>query len=93
MTSPSGPALFAKALSAIGGVYAFIDGAFALIFRRTMLAILFGEFVCEVGFSSLAKNQAGSEIVLPFRFLGIVTRDRFRRLINEQFPHMQDHNK
>ncbi|KZP25054.1 hypothetical protein FIBSPDRAFT_1041830 [Athelia psychrophila] len=42
LTPPSGPALFAQALSAIGGAYAFIDGVFALIFGRTMLAILFG---------------------------------------------------
>ncbi|KZP15342.1 hypothetical protein FIBSPDRAFT_1048265 [Athelia psychrophila] len=73
LTSPSGLALFAQALSGIGGVYAFIDGVFALIFGRTMLAILFG-----------------SKSISPFGLLGIVTRDRFRRLINEQYPRLQE---
>lgn len=39
--------LFFRALSEIGGVYAFLDGLFALIFGRTMMAILFGEWLAQ----------------------------------------------
>ncbi|KZP02527.1 hypothetical protein FIBSPDRAFT_905770, partial [Athelia psychrophila] len=65
--------LFVKAISEIGGVYAFMDGAFAFMFGRTMLAILFG-----------------TRAISPFGLLGIITRGRFRRLINEQYPYLQE---
>ncbi|KZP25073.1 hypothetical protein FIBSPDRAFT_929611 [Athelia psychrophila] len=73
LITPSAPALFAQALSAIGGIYASVDVLFALIFGRTVLAILFG-----------------SKIISPFGVLGIVTRDRLRHLINEQYPRLQE---
>lgn len=46
LSSSSGLVLFARALSEIGGVYAFLDGVFALLFGRTIMGILFGECVC-----------------------------------------------
>ncbi|KZP23091.1 hypothetical protein FIBSPDRAFT_930796 [Athelia psychrophila] len=73
LSSPSGLVLFVKAISEIGGVYAFMDGAFAFMFGRTMLAILFG-----------------ARAISPFGLLGIITRGRFRRLINEQYPYLQE---
>ncbi|KAF7986265.1 hypothetical protein HWV62_35180 [Athelia sp. TMB] len=73
MTSPSIFVLVVRVLSGIGGTYAFLDGLFALIFGRVMVAILFG-----------------TRIISPFGLLGIVARRRFRRLINEQYPRLQE---
>ncbi|KZP25062.1 hypothetical protein FIBSPDRAFT_929604 [Athelia psychrophila] len=72
LISLSTPVMLALALSKIGGVYAFIDGVFALIFGRTMLAILFG-----------------SKAISPFGVLGMLTRKRFARSINAEYPHLQ----
>ncbi|KZP15334.1 hypothetical protein FIBSPDRAFT_958988 [Athelia psychrophila] len=73
ISSSSGPALFAQALSAFGGLYTSIDVVFALIFGRTVLAILFS-----------------TRAISPFGLLGLITRHRFRRLINEQYPRLQE---
>ncbi|KZP15115.1 hypothetical protein FIBSPDRAFT_90657 [Athelia psychrophila] len=74
LSSPS-PAFVAVArvISDIGGTFAFIEGLFALIFGRTIMAILFG-------------NRA----ISPFGLLGIVTRNRFKKLIHKQFPRIQE---
>ncbi|KAF7986301.1 hypothetical protein HWV62_35252 [Athelia sp. TMB] len=73
MSSSSTFITVAHVLSDIGGTYAFLDGLFALIFGRTMVAILFG-----------------TRIISPFGLLGILARQRFRHLINLQFPRLQD---
>ncbi|KZP21782.1 hypothetical protein FIBSPDRAFT_1044052 [Athelia psychrophila] len=74
LISPS-PAFLAVAhvISDVGGTFAFIEGLFALIFGRTIMAILFG-----------------SRAISPFGLLGIVTRNRFKKLIHEQFPRIQE---
>ncbi|KZP07930.1 hypothetical protein FIBSPDRAFT_996584 [Athelia psychrophila] len=71
LSAPSTFSSVANALSEIGGTLSFIDGLFALIFGRTIAAILFG-----------------SRIISPFGFLGIVARNRLKRLIHEQYPRM-----
>ncbi|KZP25049.1 hypothetical protein FIBSPDRAFT_403044 [Athelia psychrophila] len=73
LTSASGLSQFVTAISAIGGIYSFIDVTFALFFGRTILAILFG-----------------TRIISPFGLLGVIARNRFRRLIHEQYPYMQE---
>ncbi|KZP05556.1 hypothetical protein FIBSPDRAFT_967186 [Athelia psychrophila] len=70
------PSIFssvAQVLSDIGGTLSSIDGVFALVLGRTIVAILFG-----------------SRVISPFGLLGMVTRDRFKRLIHEQYPRMLD---
>ncbi|KZP19008.1 hypothetical protein FIBSPDRAFT_893019 [Athelia psychrophila] len=72
----SRPSIFssmAHVLSNVGGTLSFIDGLFALILGRTIIAIIFG-----------------TRIVSPFGLLGMVTHNRFKRLIHEQFPRMQE---
>ncbi|KAF7986327.1 hypothetical protein HWV62_35304 [Athelia sp. TMB] len=73
LTSPSALVAGADVLANIGGIFAFVDGIFSLIFGRTVMAILFG-----------------SRAISPFGILGIVTRNRFKRLIHEQYPAMQE---
>ncbi|KZP28695.1 hypothetical protein FIBSPDRAFT_1039439 [Athelia psychrophila] len=72
-TPPSIVASVARVLSTIGGTLTAINGLFALVFGRTIMAILFG-----------------TRIVSPFGLLGMVTRNRFKRLIHEQYPRMQE---
>ncbi|KZP13556.1 hypothetical protein FIBSPDRAFT_897326 [Athelia psychrophila] len=72
----SPPSMFSSAahvLSEIGGTLSFIDGLFALVFGRTIVAIIFG--TC---------------IISPFGLLGLATHNRFKRLIHEQYPRMQE---
>ncbi|KZP04886.1 hypothetical protein FIBSPDRAFT_1054398 [Athelia psychrophila] len=73
ITTTSIFASVAHVISAIGGTLSAIDGLFALVFGRTVMAILFG-----------------TRMISPFGLLGMVTRNRFKRLIHEQYPHMQE---
>ncbi|KZP24966.1 hypothetical protein FIBSPDRAFT_950668 [Athelia psychrophila] len=60
-------------LSNLGGLFAFVEAVFALIFGRTIMAIIFG-----------------TRAISPFGLLGIVTRNRFKKLIHEQYPRIQE---
>ncbi|KZP04354.1 hypothetical protein FIBSPDRAFT_1054733 [Athelia psychrophila] len=95
----SPPSLFAEAarvLSTVGGTMASIDGIFALLFGRTIAAILFGQshfpafpHKFAIPRSAYAHRAPGTRIVSPFGLLGVVTHNRFKRLIHQQYPHMQ----
>ncbi|KZP03719.1 hypothetical protein FIBSPDRAFT_1055116 [Athelia psychrophila] len=37
-----------------------------------------------------AQHQIGTRIISPFGLLGVIARNRFRRLIHEQYPYMQE---
>ncbi|KZP14821.1 hypothetical protein FIBSPDRAFT_1048594 [Athelia psychrophila] len=73
LTLPSSFSATAHVFSTVGGIIASVDGIFALIFGRTIVAII-----------------VGTRFVSPFGLLGLVTRNRFKRLIHEQYPHMQE---
>ncbi|KAF7986357.1 hypothetical protein HWV62_35364 [Athelia sp. TMB] len=96
VSSPSPVVLVATVLSNIGGIFAFIDGIFSLIFGRTIMAILFGQSTHSFSVYPHAHSSnpflyhSGSRVVSPFGMLGIVTRNRYKRLIHEQYPAMQE---
>lgn len=84
-------------LSDIGGTLSFIDGLFALVFGRTIVAIVFGQSHLTAPIpaffrlcSECAEHASGTRVVSPFGLLGVVTHNRFKHLIHEQFPRMQE---
>ncbi|KZP05545.1 hypothetical protein FIBSPDRAFT_1054027 [Athelia psychrophila] len=93
----SAPSIFssiAYVLSEIGGTLSFIDGLFALVFGRTIMAILFGQSYSPIpppyvgSHVEYAEYVPGSRLISPFGLLGIVARKRLKRLIHVQYPHM-----
>ncbi|KZP24969.1 hypothetical protein FIBSPDRAFT_929535 [Athelia psychrophila] len=75
LTIGSPPAIMSVVhiLSNLGGLFAFVEAIFALIFGRTIMAIVFG-----------------TRAISPFGLLGIVTRNRFKKLIHEQYPRIHE---
>ncbi|KZP25022.1 hypothetical protein FIBSPDRAFT_929571 [Athelia psychrophila] len=69
-----------SALAVLAGAISSIGGVYAFI--DGVFALIFGRTMLAIMF--------GTRAISPFGILGMITRNRFKRLIHEQYPYLQE---